>query len=271
VEGVPDPRSEPPAKAASPPTWSCPRCRHEQAVTAARCVRCFAPGPCAEIPEHGATGALFWLFGVLLSTNVVLSWVLADLPDETPWDEPTVRRTALALTVAMAVDTVLVAIAYAVLRRRIVAPPGPPNAARAAWLLAPLVLTALLAVNVAYHWSLLTLAGVAPETDALMASGHHTAWLLVLACVQPAIVEEIFFRRLAFDFFLQHTGVGAAAFASSAMFAAAHTGALISFPVLLLIGGALAWMRWRTGSLLLPVLVHFLHNLAISIHDLATA
>ena len=115
------------------------------------------------------------------------------------------------------------------------------------------------------------MAGQEPETDALTGSGHHTAWLLVLLCVQPAIVEELFFRRLAFDFFCGYTGAGSAAFASAAMFAAAHTGALLSFPPLFLFGLMAAWMRRASGSLALPMLVHFLHNLAISVHDLATA
>lgn len=283
MEGEPDFQLEPLAEPPVRPGWICPRCAYAAAATDRLCPRCFAPAASAgnaregavrrrpDLPEHTAASALFWVFGLLLATNVGLAWALSDLPDETPWAESTVRRAATALTVVAALDTLLVLFAFVRLRGSIVAPPGPTHKARATWLLALPLLALVLAVNLAYHWSLLALAGVEPETDALLASGHHTAWLLFLTCVQPAVIEELFFRRLAFDFFLQHTSVGAAAFASAAMFAAAHTGALISFPMLLGFGVVMAWLRWHTGSLVLPIVMHFLHNLAISIHDLASA
>jgi membrane protease YdiL (CAAX protease family) len=283
VEGAPDFQLEPLAEPPAPAGWRCPRCAYAAAATDRHCPRCFASpestlgaGEAAvrrrpDLPEHASTGTLFWIFGLLLATNVGLAWALSDLPDETPWAESTVRRAATALTVVAALDTLRDLIAYLRLRGSIVAPPGPTQKARTTWLLALPVLALVLAVNLSYHWSLLALAGVEPETDALLASGHHTAWLLFLICVQPAVIEELFFRRLAFDFFLQHTGAGTAAFASAAMFAAAHTGALLSFPMLLGFGMVMAWLRWRTGSLVLPILMHFLHNLAISIHDLASA
>jgi uncharacterized protein len=142
---------------------------------------------------------------------------------------------------------------------------------RAGWVLALPILVCLLLINIGYHMLLMTLAGIEPEGDLLMQSGHHRIWLVALMCVQPAIIEELFFRRLVFDFFRSHTTIGTAAFASAVMFAAAHTGGFLSIPYLALFGFAMAWLRWMTGSLTLPIIVHFLHNLLISLHELATA
>jgi membrane protease YdiL (CAAX protease family) len=43
----------------------------------------------------------------------------------------------------------------------------------------------------------------------------------------------------------------------------------MSLPYLALFGFCLAWVRWFTGSLLLPMVLHFLHNLFVSLWDLA--
>ncbi len=184
--------------------------------------------------------------------------------------EPLVRETATALTIAEGVDTLFVIFAFISLRRVIAPAAGAGSRRRTAWLVAVPLLALLLAANLGYHWALMDLAGVKPETDDLMAPGHHRWWLMALVCIQPAIVEELFFRRLTFDFFSNHTTRGTAAFASAAMFAGAHTGALISFPYFVLFGIVMAWLRWWSGSLLLPMLMHFTHNLSISLYELAT-
>lgn len=213
---------------------------------------------------------LFWFFALLLLTNVVLCWSLRGGPDVKRMTEPVVRQTAIALTVAEAVDTILVILAIISLRRVIAPAPGGGSHRRMAWLVALPLLALLLAANLGYHWALMDLAGVKPETDDLMEAGHHRWWLLALVCMQPAIVEEMFFRRLTFDFFCNHTTRGTAAFASAAMFAGAHTGALLSFPYFVLFGIVMAWLRSWSGSLALPMLMHFTHNLIISLHELAT-
>lgn len=188
-----------------------------------------------------------------------------------PMTESMVRRTAIALTFVEAVDTILVILAIIILRRAIAPDARGGRHRRMAWLVAVPLLALLLAANLGYHWALMDLAGVKPETDDLMEAGHHKWWLLALICIQPAIVEELFFRRLTFDFFCNHTTRGTAAFASAAMFAGAHTGALLSFPYFVLFGIVMAWLRSWSGSLALPMLMHFTHNLIISLHDLATS
>lgn len=224
-----------------------------------------------ETEETGKrVSSLFWIFAFLLLTNVVLSWSQRSRPDVKPMTGPMVRQTAVALTVAEAVDTVLVILAFVILRKAVAPAAGIGGRRRTAWLVALPLLALLLAANLGYHWALMTIAGVKPETDDMLTTGHHQYWLLALICIQPAIVEELFFRRLTFDFFRNHTTLGTAAFASAAMFAGAHTGALMAYPYFVLFGIVMAWLRWWSGSLALPMLMHFTHNLAISLYELAT-
>jgi CAAX protease family protein len=110
-----------------------------------------------------------------------------------------------------------------------------------------------------------------PEADELLASGHYRWWLLILLCVQPAVIEELFFRRLTFDFFCEATSAGTAAFTSAIMFAAVHTGGFISLPYLVLFGFCLGWLRWFTGSLALPMVLHFAHNVLMSVYELVVS
>jgi hypothetical protein len=85
--------------------------------------------------------------------------------------EPGVRQMAIGLTVAEAVDTVLVLFAIFSLRRVIVPMPGAGGHRRAAWFMAVPLLALMLAANFGYHWALMNFAGVKPETDDLMMAG----------------------------------------------------------------------------------------------------
>jgi membrane protease YdiL (CAAX protease family) len=221
------------------------------------------------VPDHLQRGVsrLFWLFGLMLITNVVLSWYFQHSGD-VGHGKDVVFRSAAALTVAEAVDALMVLAAWALYRHEIAPPRGIGSRRRLGWLLGLPVLVGLLIVNVAYHGFLLKLSGAKPEADLLLASGHYRWWLVTLICVQPAIVEELFFRRLTFDFFCNSTSAGTAAFASAMMFAAAHTGGFVSLPYLALFGFCLAWLRWFSGSLVLTMIVHALHNFIISMDDL---
>jgi membrane protease YdiL (CAAX protease family) len=250
-------------------------------LAADRCLYCGAllpgrvPQPrvlrTSHVPEHTHRGVawLFWVFSLLLISNVGLSWFLREQPDVDPMPEPAVRTAAIALTMVEVVDTILVIAAAIICARFIRVPRGIGLHRRLGWILGLPLLAILLLINHGYHWLLLTMAGVEPEGDRLLQSGHHQIWLIALMCIQPAIIEELFFRRLVFDFFHAHTTVGTAAFASAVMFAAAHTGGFLSIPYLALFGFTLAWLRWFTGSLALPIILHFLHNLLISWHELA--
>jgi membrane protease YdiL (CAAX protease family) len=87
-----------------------------------------------------------------------------------------------------------------------------------------------------------------------------TTYAILLASVLIApLCEEVFFRGFVFTGFLQGMSAGLAVVLSALVFAVAHadTG---SFIVLLSIGIALAFLRWRTRSLWPGIILHVLNN-----------
>jgi membrane protease YdiL (CAAX protease family) len=136
------------------------------------------------------------------------------------------------------------------------------------WAVALPLLAIMLVVNFGYGLALRlfveTVTGVRVADDSIAELGFGDGWVAVLLiCVHPAIIEEVFFRFLLLGHFRPHIGLHGAVWLSSFFFAAAHLGQLIAFPVLFLLGGILAYARVYSGGLTLPILIHFLHNLAV--------
>jgi membrane protease YdiL (CAAX protease family) len=88
-------------------------------------------------------------------------------------------------------------------------------------------------------------------------AGAFAANFLVIAVLAP-IVEELTFRGLGFSL-LEQFGAWTAIVIVGTTFALAH-GLVQAFPELLLFGSALAWLRWRTGSVYPGMLVHGAFN-----------
>src|SRR5258708_36568856 len=99
--------------------------------------------------------------------------------------------------------------------------------------------------------------------DAIVATMGVTPLVLVSYCLEPALIEELFFRYLALDTLRGVMNVHAAVAVSSVMFGLAHIGVPLSIPMLALVGVALGYARVASGRLALPVLLHFLHNFVI--------
>lgn len=79
-------------------------------------------------------------------------------------------------------------------------------------------------------------------------------WVLTIAVI-PGIVEEIFYRGLVLRGFLLRWGPAAAIVGSSVLFAVAHLDpahAAFTF----IVGLWLGVVAWRTGSVVLPILMH---------------
>ena len=55
----------------------------------------------------------------------------------------------------------------------------------------------------------------------------------------------------------------AAVWISATMFAFMHVAVLPSVPYLIVLGAVLAYLRLASGTLLLPILIHFAHNLVV--------
>ena len=126
------------------------------------------------------------------------------------------------------------------------------------WLAMPVVLVGFLVLNHAYHL-------VLNEYLKVDVKGNFEwtpLWILMFA-LQPAIVEELFFRYLALGTMARIMNIHAAVLVSSALFALGHIYAPLSLPILFLAGLMLGYLRVGSGGLLLPMIAHFIHNLTV--------
>jgi membrane protease YdiL (CAAX protease family) len=255
------------------PFLLCPRCGKQVRAGMMECPWCEADRwrqhheqrHVLHAEDHRTFSRILWAFGLMLLTNVILCLSMPLAPSDRPITEDQCRTYLTALSIGEGVDTVVVLITVLGLSQYLRLPEEAGHSPRAAWILALPLLGGLLAANFGYHHLLLWLSGSEPMHDRVAESGFFPAWQLAVNCIQPAVVEEFFFRGLVFGWLSKAVGPGSAAFASASMFAAAHTGGLGSFPVLFLIGAGLAWMRWKTRGFAIPMLLHFLHNLIVGL------
>lgn len=138
------------------------------------------------------------------------------------------------------------------------------------WALAVPGFVVLLGVNLGYHQLLKWLVSPyqdpnAPQViDIGLTDG---AWAILLVCIQPAVVEEVFFRFLLLGHLRPHLGAHGAVWLSAVIFGMAHLGNVPGWPVLILLGAGLGYARVYSGGLTLPILLHFLHNFAVLLID----
>ncbi|MBI2104317.1 MAG: CPBP family intramembrane metalloprotease [Candidatus Omnitrophica bacterium] len=83
--------------------------------------------------------------------------------------------------------------------------------------------------------------------------------IVALACVVGPVAEELFFRGVVYSALRRRIPRPAAMLLSAAAFSLAHTNLLGFLPITML-GGLLAYLYERTGSLAGPLAVHILHN-----------
>lgn len=82
---------------------------------------------------------------------------------------------------------------------------------------------------------------------------------LLLVAVTPALCEEIFFRGYVQRNLERAAGVGVAILSTGVLFGLLHLRPSQLLPLTLL-GVYLAYLTWRTGSLWVPIAVHFFNN-----------
>jgi len=130
----------------------------------------------------------------------------------------------------------------------------------AALLLLPLIML----INYAYH-------GIVAEwigwdvLDFGYVDYHNYFWIiLILYCVQPAIVEEVFFRGVMGYCFETVTSPRVSIVLMAILFSLAHVADPISMPYFFFIGLYLGLLRYLSGGLMVPILAHFLHNGAVT-------
>lgn len=102
--------------------------------------------------------------------------------------------------------------------------------------------------------------GLVPDGWDSSRAGAFLANFVVIAVVAP-IVEETTYRGLGFAAVSSRFGPLAAIIVTGLAFGLSH-GLVVALPVLSLFGVILAALRWRTGSLYPPIILHALFNAA---------
>ncbi|MFO0454891.1 MAG: lysostaphin resistance A-like protein [Planctomycetota bacterium] len=222
----------------------------------------FAQESNSETVTHASQLKTFFItFGLLLISSVIHGAIMIYGVNSKVADPETleIHRLTLMTSVEL-VDTFLVL--YALSQCGDIVSTQPARRPWIAWLLFLPLLAGLLAINFGYHH--LVELWVGPQVDeSLMASQRLWWWVILTFCLQPAIVEELFFRHLMLGILRQHTSTGTAIFISSLAFALLHLGVLLSVPYLFFAGLLFGYFRVVSGGLLLPMVAHFLHNLIV--------
>lgn len=100
--------------------------------------------------------------------------------------------------------------------------------------------------------------GLIPDHWLSSHAGAYAVNWIVVAGLAP-VVEEITFRGAGFALIAERFGPWPAVVAIGLLFAAAH-GLVQAFPEFAILGGGLAWLRWRVGSVYPGIAVHAAFN-----------
>jgi uncharacterized protein len=100
----------------------------------------------------------------------------------------------------------------------------------------------------------------------ILRGGYGWRTVVLVACVQPAIIEEIAFRGIILGSLADPLGPRQAVLVSAALFSIIHL-SVPGIPHLLVLGIGLGALRVRSGSLYPGVLMHFCHNLLVVIQE----
>jgi membrane protease YdiL (CAAX protease family) len=226
-------------------------------------VRRKRPKPPSVLPLLLAVGVFAGMMGVSFAHGV---WGMFTADNAARQSEDRIRAKLVnEMIVFEGADTLIVLVGLLIAGRpRPVPPAGPPVLA---WALAVPGFVALIGFNLGYTFALRALAqALAPEQaneEVIDIDLSQGLWAILLVCVQPALVEELFFRYLLFGHLRSHLGVHAAVWVSSVVFGMAHLGNVIGWPVLIVVGAGLGYARAYSGGLTLPILLHFSHNLTV--------
>ena len=126
------------------------------------------------------------------------------------------------------------------------------------------LMVAIFAVNFLYSYVITVFHLNLQTNDQVILEHSKQAPITIYATPFAAVFiapfcEEVFFRGFVFPGLRRGMPVGWAIVLSSLLFAVAHADSG-SFAVLLIIGLALAFLRWRTGSIWPGMILHMLNN-----------
>ncbi len=255
-----DDRPEPGALSAAESCWRCGKTADPGAAVCAFCRARLGPalitGPVA-LSDDGVH-PLFKViiaYSVMLVGSLIWGWVVFF------HDRMSESEHLSGTSILEGFDTAVVLITAMWIGRLRVPKPG-VGIRIAAWLAGPFAVAFVLMVNVAYRWALLEFLRPGWLKNAITEPEWSVVTVLLMA-VQPALVEEWFFRHLALGALRTATGTHAAVWVSAIMFAVAHVYNPLGLPWLLVAGVMFGYARMASGGLALPVLMHFAHNALI--------
>jgi membrane protease YdiL (CAAX protease family) len=200
------------------------------------------------------------VYAVMLGLSVVWGWMLLAGGAKMTPDSVVVGTAVLGVIDGMLVLVGIGLVGWTPL-------PGREDSTRAvAWMVAWPGLALLLGVNLLYFATLREFLNVPRGTSPELMKLDVVSILLV--CLQPAIVEELFFRYLALGVLFRVTGMNTAVMVSSVMFAMIHIYNPLGTPYLFLAGVAFGYARVY-GGLALPMALHFVHNFAVTAIEVA--
>ncbi len=195
---------------------------------------------------------------VALLGSLIFCAVFAALQGMTTADDIQSAQT-LTEVVTTALTLFALALVWSAARQKV-----PEGTAVLTWVATMPVLFALLCLNLAFFTFLRELlrpmGAVEPERMKM------TIATVLLICVQPAIVEELFFRQMTLGVLRKSMNMHLAVWLTGAVFAGAHLGNILGMPYLFLVGAFLGYARVY-GGLTLAMVLHFLHNLAVVTYD----
>jgi membrane protease YdiL (CAAX protease family) len=248
---------------------TCWRCGLGVPTAASNCPHCAAvlsPAASARterrIAAEDTVKALIVSFVILLLSGLFHGGVLGFIVGDRDTLDAQLRRQVLYEMLAIEIfDTIIVAAVILKYGYRQAGDTHLTSRRTVAWIMALPALGGLLALNVAYHWALRTYLNQVPLDDELTAT--IDALLIAVYCIQPAIVEEFYFRGFALGTLKSISSTAVAIWISAIMFALAHLAVPLSLPYLAVFGLVMGVFRVYSGTIWVPIILHFSHNLAV--------
>jgi uncharacterized protein len=245
----------------TPPAIECWRCGRVYDLTVAMCPYCRAKNrwnPASAPTSHDASQSLqsihrMLAFYIAMLITSVLQAMMIAASDGTP-DSP-------SIWILMIADAILVLCAWKFCRPRVAIMPLRPVPYAIVPILGIAALMLCLILNFLYTF---TVNAWIDDNAEILSTETVTLENILLTCVFPGIVEELFFRGVAFGVLRHVLRVPATIFLTSAMFSLAHLYNPLGMPYLFLCGVILGWSRTWGGGLLLPMIVHGLHNYVVA-------
>ena len=254
--------SEPGPERLPPVMQDCWRCQKTVEASISKCPHCGAPlrpdEPIAGSPrlpsaESQDQRRALVAFALTLLVSVGFAVFQSATAGQGELSE---KDRLVQISVLELIDVIIVLVAFFSISRAVVT--DRPNHGLGFLLLFPMLALAL-GINFGYHWIINNHLGVT-EGPVETQSMSYLPWYLVVICLQPAIFEELFFRSVLFRPLQKVMGNHMTVLVTSVMFGVAHIYVPLSIPMLISMGIILGYLRLWTGSLIVPMLLHFIHN-----------